>query len=91
MFGKKEIGIVLATLFISAIFSTVAASPVRTMVNLTGDVNNDGIVNDNDIRLMRTALMPGGNITNMPDVNGDGRFYYDDIDSIVYILSNGTG
>lgn len=85
--------------FIAVMTLSVAGVSAYTLV---GDVTGDGLVDAKDIKAMRVAVAGSGltveqlatmpqlgvseNAT-LPDMNGDGRFYYDDIDIIVGIYS----
>ena len=89
--------VALALFALIASIGTVAAVPVTSFENLLGDVDGNGVVDEEDIRLMTIAqtnhltasecAVWGVVVEEFPDVNKDGTFGFDDIQSIEYLYS----
>lgn len=85
-FSKKLLSIVVAVLLVVAMLCSATFTGYAAAPTYTGDVDNDGSVNAEDLSLVRKALL--GETDGWYDINGDGKFNLKDLVRVKIIAVN---
>ena len=85
-FSKKLLSIVVSVLLVVAMLCSATFTGYAAAPTYTGDVDNDGSVNAEDLSLVRKALL--GETDGWYDINGDGKFNLKDLVRVKIIAVN---